>query len=222
MQLSSEGSSSDEIHDAVLNAIKALNPSRDWTFADVGCGTAKFTSRMGDLFKFKEIFALDAHNYSNLQDSTIQFHEVNLERLEQIGMPQFDLITCIEVIEHLENPWQFTRGLNQLLKPGGHLIITTPNPESFRSLLCFFLRGYHVAFGERNRPAHKSAISVYDLKYMLGETMSFDSLSEHFIPNGLIPGMSLKWSRFLSDTNSKRFSDNYLISLTKKLEITHE
>lgn len=40
---------------------------------------------------------------------------------------QFDLIWCSEVIEHLERPESFKTEVDRLLKPGGRLLLTTPN-----------------------------------------------------------------------------------------------
>ena len=39
----------------------------------------------------------------------------------------FDLVIAQEVIEHLERPYDFLRRIWQILKPGGHLFLTTPN-----------------------------------------------------------------------------------------------
>jgi SAM-dependent methyltransferase len=41
---------------------------------------------------------------------------------------RFDSITAGEIIEHLDNPRQFLADCYQILKPGGRLIISTPNP----------------------------------------------------------------------------------------------
>ncbi len=38
----------------------------------------------------------------------------------------YDLITVFDVVEHIEGDVQFLRELQQLLKPGGHLLITVP------------------------------------------------------------------------------------------------
>jgi SAM-dependent methyltransferase len=43
----------------------------------------------------------------------------------------FDTIICAELIEHLENPYEFLRRIKTLLRPEGRLILTTPNPLGF-------------------------------------------------------------------------------------------
>jgi len=43
---------------------------------------------------------------------------------------QFDLVTCISVLEHIPDHEAAFRGMFQLLKPGGHLLITCPYNES--------------------------------------------------------------------------------------------
>ncbi|MCG7848457.1 MAG: class I SAM-dependent methyltransferase, partial [ANME-2 cluster archaeon] len=42
----------------------------------------------------------------------------------------FDYITCVEGLEHIENPWNVIREFSRVLKKGGKLIITTPNVAS--------------------------------------------------------------------------------------------
>jgi SAM-dependent methyltransferase len=52
---------------------------------------------------------------------------------DDISKPQtrerFDMITCVSVIEHIENHANSFRAMLNLLKPGGHLVLTTPYNE---------------------------------------------------------------------------------------------
>lgn len=47
----------------------------------------------------------------------------------------YDIVTMIEVIEHLPDFWRDLETLRALLKPGGQIFITTPNREGLRARL---------------------------------------------------------------------------------------
>ncbi len=55
----------------------------------------------------------------------------------------FDVVLLIEVIEHLENHRIALCELARILKPGGVLILTTPNIMRLNSRFHFFFSGYH-------------------------------------------------------------------------------
>ncbi len=46
-------------------------------------------------------------------------------------LPQFDVITLFEIVEHVEDPEGLVRGAAKLLKPGGTLVLSTPSRERF-------------------------------------------------------------------------------------------
>src|SRR4029078_7983903 len=48
---------------------------------------------------------------------------------------QFDLITCMEVIEHVADPAAFVGALAKRLAPGGLLIMSTPNATGLSKLM---------------------------------------------------------------------------------------
>jgi glycosyltransferase involved in cell wall biosynthesis/SAM-dependent methyltransferase len=58
----------------------------------------------------------------------------------------FDTVLCCELVEHLkEDPMHMMAEINRVLKPGGHLVLTTPNIASLRALSAI-LQGYHPGF----------------------------------------------------------------------------
>src|SRR5580658_1583849 len=57
----------------------------------------------------------------------------------KLGPASFDLVTAVEVIEHVESPIGFLRNLGRLLAPGGVAVITTPNVDSLPARAKFML-----------------------------------------------------------------------------------
>ena len=89
----------------------------------------------------------------------------------------FDVLLLVEVIEHLENHRLALTELARILKPGGLLIMTTPNIMRLNSRLHFFLSGYHktkrrfIPFDTPLRDAHRFHNYPIDLPilYYLGK-----------------------------------------------------
>jgi 2-polyprenyl-3-methyl-5-hydroxy-6-metoxy-1,4-benzoquinol methylase len=66
----------------------------------------------------------------------------------------FDAVLSVEGIEHLENPFAFLREIRRVLRPGGLLVLTTPNTVSLRSRVRFFHSGF---YNQDPRPLDESA-----------------------------------------------------------------
>src|ERR1700687_4178518 len=61
----------------------------------------------------------------------------------------FDTILAGELIEHLQNPGQFLEGCERALKPGGRVVISTPNVFSVMLALMYF-KNYDRAFNREH------------------------------------------------------------------------
>lgn len=85
----------------------------------------------------------------------------------------FDAVVSIEGIEHIRRPFDFIGECARILKPGGLLILTTPNISSLRSRWRWFLTGFHnkgkYPLDETNpRPRHHiNLLSYPQLRYIL-------------------------------------------------------
>lgn len=98
---------------------------------DFGAGTGSFVSEWE-----ARGYHCDGVEFSAAARSYAEKHRGVHLRSDSTGyeLGQLDVITLIEVIEHLTAPWETLRSLRQLLKPGqGHLVITTPNRDSWRA-----------------------------------------------------------------------------------------
>jgi SAM-dependent methyltransferase len=73
--------------------------------------------------------------------------EIDLFNAEKDPFPypdeHFSTVLCCELIEHLtEDPMHLMSEINRVVKPGGHLVLTTPNIGSLRGIAAI-LGGYH-------------------------------------------------------------------------------
>jgi SAM-dependent methyltransferase len=60
---------------------------------------------------------------------------VDLQEALPYADGEFDVVVCVEGIEHVENPFHLLREFRRVLRPGGRLIVTTPNVLSLPSRL---------------------------------------------------------------------------------------
>lgn len=104
------------------------------------------------------VTAADLRNDFELGTEFVQldFNDPNFDR---ILSPEFDLITAVEVIEHLENPTAFLRSLGRLLKSDGVAILTTPNVENVPARLKFLMQG-RVRAMDQFAPEHTTPIHL--------------------------------------------------------------
>ena len=206
--IQSLGSSSDLIIDAFVEKFLAQNFPKDVRILDVGCGQGHLLGKI----KAHGYENLTGCDYTDFSDRGMPFHffqqDCNQPFPSDLGA--FDIILSSEVIEHLENPWQFIRHLKAQLKEGGTLMLSTPNPESLLSLLSLTLKGYYSSFGPREYPAHITPVCVWEMGNILTQA-KFEAFHFHFIPNGRMPGSALRWNQVFPFLSGKRFSDNYLV-----------
>lgn len=85
----------------------------------------------------------------------------------------FDVVTSLEVIEHLENPRAFLRQCHRVLVSRGIALITTPNIESVAGRLRFLATGQLRGFDRDprwNEPTHITPIQTFLFEKMCSDT----------------------------------------------------
>jgi len=141
------------IQGAVLRRVPALGLKAGARILDAPCGGAAALTRALRQMGFEAVGAdIDQEALANLGEA---FEKVNLDDVRlPWGDQSFDGVVSTEGIEHLENHFSFLREVHRILKPGGVLVLTTPNITSLRSRMRFFGSGF---FGRDARPLNESA-----------------------------------------------------------------
>jgi 2-polyprenyl-3-methyl-5-hydroxy-6-metoxy-1,4-benzoquinol methylase len=196
------GGSHDRIHRTAAHLLEARGAGG--TLLDAGCGN-------GDLWRivaphFAACVGVDAVRYPGLPGD-VRFEPADLDRALPLADASVDAAAAIEVIEHLENPRAFVRELARVTKPGGWIIVTTPNQLSFLSLLSLLTKGVFVAFQEGDYPAHRTALLEIDLRRIATEC-GLDQIAVEFTRWGRVPLTPWHYPAACAALAPRRLSDN--------------
>ena len=204
--LDSKGTSSQPIRSLAVTLCELCGSKGD--LLDFGSGIGDLLQELRVNYPDRVLAGVDImERPTGLPEDIVWYsQDLNLEfQLEK----EFDVVISTEVIEHLENPRATLRNLFRLLKPGGILILTTPNQNSLRSLCALCVRGHFVAFLEGSYPAHITALTITDLSRILLET-GLEDCNFFYTNHGGIPKLPhVTWQSIsFGMLKGKLFSDN--------------
>ena len=185
-----------EINPLRLGWIESLCPMKDRQALDVGCGggiLADSMARKGaqvlgiDLstkaLKVAQLHALEANTVG------VKYREVSAEGLAAEQPSQFDVVTCMEMLEHVPDPASVVQACATLVKPGGWVFFSTlnRNPKSFllaivgaEYVLNMLPRGTHE-YAKMVRPSELAGFcrrAGLDLKHTRG--MQYNPLTKRY------------------------------------------
>lgn len=115
---------------------------------DVAAGAGYTSARLADLGH--RVRAIDIHP-EQFVPREIPFVKADLNHRLPFDDATFDGVLALEIIEHLEAPRAFVRELARVAKPGGTVVISTPNITSLRSKLRFLWNGEFTLFFNAER-----------------------------------------------------------------------
>lgn len=127
---------------------------------DVGCGGGILSDAMARtgaqvLGIDMSAKALGVAKLHALEASTsgVEYREASAEQLAAECPAMFDVVTCMEMLEHVPDPASVVRACASLVKPGGHVFFSTlnRNPKSF----LFAIVGAEYVLGMLPRGTHE-------------------------------------------------------------------
>jgi SAM-dependent methyltransferase len=157
------------IHDTVVGILEKLPRG---TVLDVPAGQGALAARLiaagfdvccCDLYP--EIFRLEG----------VEIRQGDLNRELPFNDRSFDYISCLEGLEHIENPHQAIHEFARLLRPGGQLIVSVPNILNIEERLKWLIYGY---------TSHFKPITCEQVKRLRAESDNREEITSHVNPIG--------------------------------------
>lgn len=128
------------------NATQSINKTAETGLAgkkvlDVGCGGGILSESMarrgadvtGIDLGTENLKAAALHAEQSGLDHTLRYQHIPVEALAKTHAGQFDVVTCMEMLEHVPDPSSIVQACFKLLAPGGVCVLSTinRNPKSY-------------------------------------------------------------------------------------------
>jgi len=154
VQRLSGGTSTSEIHDAALSSAR---PQLYLTWIDIGAGTGDVLRHINEAWSPSGLVAVDVLPWlaSDLQED-VELHIGDPVSIAG-GLAAADRVLLVETLEHVEAPWTLLRMSARLVKPGGILVVTTPNIVTLRHRLDLLARAELTSFRPKE-PQHLTPV----------------------------------------------------------------
>jgi len=106
---------------------------------DIGCGGGILSESMA--LRGAQVKGIDlataglsvAKLHAQQSDANVEYEEISAEALAEREPASYDIVTCLEMLEHVPQPDKIIQACAKLVKPGGDLFFSTinRNPKSY-------------------------------------------------------------------------------------------
>jgi SAM-dependent methyltransferase len=154
---------------------------------DLGCGEGRLAVRLAQQGHRVTAADVSPRNLASVQRLSAE-HQVQIntitcnieESIGPFGQNTYDIIYCMDVIEHLKSPVTGLSQIRKLLRPDGQLIIHTPNCFSLFRMLHYFLHPRRLV--DYYQPANLGDLHFQTYDYLtIEKTLNFVGLKTNKI-----------------------------------------
>ncbi len=130
----------------VRREIFPLVPDRVSRMLDVGCGAGATTAAIravrdvswaGGIEYLPEVAARAGTTFDRMWTGDAAAADLEAG----IAPGSLDLVLCLDVLEHMADPWTMVKRLSALIAPGGRLIVSVPNIRNWKFIWRLIARG---------------------------------------------------------------------------------
>jgi 2-polyprenyl-6-hydroxyphenyl methylase / 3-demethylubiquinone-9 3-methyltransferase len=184
-----------DINPLRLNYINQAAPLKNMIVLDVGCGGGILSEAMAE--KGAKVTGIDlgekALNVAQLHSLEsgihVDYRYISVEALAEQSPASFDVVTCLEMLEHVPNPASVVEACAKLVKPGGHVFFSTinRNPKAYllavlgaEYVLNMLPRGTHD-YTKFIKPSELASwMRAVDLDLINQTGMSYNPITKHY------------------------------------------
>jgi len=183
---------------------------------DIGCGPGTITADFADRVPRGHVTGVDAAPDIIEQARALTRGRGNLDfavgDVYALGYPAgaFDVVHAHQVLQHLGDPVKALREMRRVTRPGGWIVLTTPNQLSALSLLCLAAKGSFSAFQDGDYPAHRTALLEIDLRRIASES-GLEEVAVEYTRWGRLPLTPWHYPGAIAALAPRRCSDNVAI-----------
>ena len=135
-----------DYHDLVRRDVFELVPRSGGVLLDIGGGVGATAAALKAEGYARRVGVVDLVTADELAEGVDFALTGDLDRpdfldtLYQSEGP-FDTILCLDVLEHLKDPWSLVARLHECLAPGGSIVASIPNVRNFQVIVPLVFRG---------------------------------------------------------------------------------
>jgi len=173
-----------------LNYINDRTPLAGKAVVDAACGGGILSEAMASLgaavtgIDMGEAALGVARLHSRKSGLTIDYQQATTEQFAGSHPDQFDVVTCLELLEHVPDPVSVVAACKTLVKPGGDVFFATLNRNPKSLLFAIIGAEYILGLVRKGTHCYRKFIKPAELKdWALDSGLSFEDLTGlHYNP----------------------------------------